>query len=48
MLRVSALHYSTGSWDLEGVQTVASAQVLHQPTIAGLSNSLISVLKFGS
>ena len=43
MLRVSALHYSTRSWNLEGVQTVASAHVLHQPTIVHLSISIISI-----
>jgi len=48
VLRVSALHYSTGSWNSEGVQTVASAHVLHQPTIACPSISIISVHKFGS
>jgi len=36
VLRVSALHYSTGSQDLEGVWTVASGHVLHQPTIVCL------------
>jgi len=34
MLQVSALHYLAGSRVLEQFQTVASACVLHQPTIA--------------
>ena len=36
LLGVSALHYLTGSQDLEGVWTVASGHVLHQPTIVCL------------
>jgi len=43
---VSALHYSAGSWELEGFWTVASARVLCQPTIAGPSISIINVHKF--
>ena len=39
MLQVSALHYLARSQVLEGFQTVASACVLHQPTIAGPSIS---------
>ena len=45
---MSALHYSAGSQELEGFQTVASARVLCQPTIAGLSISIVSVHKFGT
>jgi len=45
---VSALHYSTGSWDLEGVWTVASVHVLHQPTMVHPSISIISVWKLWS
>jgi len=33
VLGVSVLHYSTRSWDFEGIQTAASAHALHQPTI---------------
>ena len=39
VLWVSALHYLAGSWILKGFWTVASAHVLCQPTIAGLSIS---------
>jgi len=39
LLQVSALHYSAGSWELEGFRTVTSAHALHQPTIVGLSIS---------
>ena len=46
LLGVSALHYSTGSLNLEGVQTMASAHALHQPTITHLSISIVSVWKF--
>src|SRR5882724_10645090 len=46
VLGVSALHYSTGSQNSEGVWTVASACVLHQPTIMHLSISIVSVWKF--
>src|SRR5882724_1996324 len=46
LLQVSALHYFIGSWVLEGFWTVASAHALHQPTIAGLSISIISIHKF--
>ena len=48
VLGVSALHYSTGSWNLEGVQTVGSAHALHQPTIMCPSISIVSIQKFGS
>ena len=48
MLGVSALHYSTGSQDSEGVGTVASACALHQPTIAHPGISIVSVWEFGS
>jgi len=48
LLRVSALHYSAGSWVLEGFRTVASACALHQPTIVGPSISRINVHKFGT
>ena len=48
LLRVSALHYSTRSQVLEGFWTVASAHALHQPTIAGLSISIVSIHKFGT
>jgi len=41
LLRVSAQHYSTGSQDLEGVQTAASAHALHQPMITSLGISII-------
>ena len=46
VLRVSALHYSAGSWELEGFRTVASAHALHQPTIVGPSISRIVIHKF--
>jgi len=48
LLRVSALHYSARSRELEGFWTVASARVLHQPTIVGPSISIINVHKFGT
>jgi len=48
MLRVSTLHYSAGSQVLEGFQTVASARVLRQHTIVGLSISIVSIHKFGT
>ena len=47
MLQVSALHYLTRSQESEGFQRVASAHVLHQPTIVGPSISIINVHKFG-
>src|SRR5882724_5792318 len=48
MLGVSALHYSTRSWNLEGFWTVASAHVLHLPTIMCPSIFIVSVQNFGS
>ena len=48
LLGVSALHYSTGSQISEGVQTVASACVLCQPTVTCLGISIVSVQKFES
>ena len=48
LLGISALHYSTGSWDSEGVWTVASACALCQPTIAHLGISIISIWKSGN
>ena len=46
LLGVSALHYSTRSWNLEGVWMVASAHALCQPTIVHPSISIISIWKF--
>ena len=40
--------YSAGSQESEGFQTVASACVLCQPTIAGPSISIVNVHKFGT
>ena len=48
MLWVSALHYSARDQVLEGFQTVASAHVLRQPTIAGPSISRIVIHQFGT
>jgi len=48
LLQVSALHYSAGSQESEGFQTVASAHALCQPTIAGPSISIINIHKFGT
>ena len=48
LLQVNAVHYSARDWVMEGFQTVASARVLHQPTIAGLSISRIVIHKFGT
>ena len=48
LLGVSALHYSTRSQDSEGVQTAASAHVLHQLTVVHLGISILSVWNFGS
>jgi len=45
VLGVSALHYSTRSQNLEGVQTVASAHALHNPLSHGLSISIASDLE---
>ena len=46
MLRVSALHYSTGSQDSEGVWTAALVHALHQPTIMHPGISIVSIWKF--
>ena len=46
VLRVSALHSLAGDQVSEGFLTVASAHALHQPTIVGLSISIINVHKF--
>jgi len=46
LLWVSALHYLAGSQVLEGFWTVASACVLCQRTVVGLSISIINVHKF--
>jgi len=48
VLRVSTLDYSTGSQNLEGFWTVASAHALHLPTITCPSISIAGIQKFGS
>jgi len=47
-LMVSALHYSDGSWVLEGFRQWLQLMWLHQPTIVGPSISRINVHQFGT